>query len=184
MREITEGLRPIREGIENLPQAIKFPPIQLLGEASGKALEKAPEKEEPYDLIEIADKYLNETIPYARDRTFGIRKIEGLYYIGNNQATIFNNNILIDDEKFRGTPGLWELIMKRRPYNYTKEDHDNYPRLMIKTNALHQDYDPNNPHPRSSKGTKWDEILGGIWKRKKYMRERGSLLFRATLTRW
>ena len=32
-REITEGLRPIKEGIENLPQAIKFPPIQPLGEA-------------------------------------------------------------------------------------------------------------------------------------------------------
>ena len=26
-KEITEGLRPIKEGIENLPQAIKFPPI-------------------------------------------------------------------------------------------------------------------------------------------------------------
>ena len=36
-REITEGLRPIREGLENLPQAIKFPPIQLLGEVSGEA---------------------------------------------------------------------------------------------------------------------------------------------------
>ena len=35
-REITEGLRPIKEGIENLPQAITFPPIQPLGEASQK----------------------------------------------------------------------------------------------------------------------------------------------------
>ena len=26
---------PFKEGIENLPQAIKFPPIQPLGEASG-----------------------------------------------------------------------------------------------------------------------------------------------------
>ena len=33
-REITEGLRPIREGIENLPQA-----IQPIGEASGRAEE-------------------------------------------------------------------------------------------------------------------------------------------------
>ena len=85
-REITEGLRPIREGIENLPQAIKFPPIQLLGEASGKALEK----EEPYDLGEIADKYLNKTPGRSHDETFGMRKIEGLYYIGNKQATICN----------------------------------------------------------------------------------------------
>ena len=35
-REITEGLKPIREGIEKLPQAITFPTTQPLGEASGK----------------------------------------------------------------------------------------------------------------------------------------------------
>ena len=35
-REITEGLKPIKEGIENLPQAITFPPMQPLGEASGE----------------------------------------------------------------------------------------------------------------------------------------------------
>ena len=64
-REIMEGLRPIREGIENLPQAIKFPPIQLLGEASGEA----PKKEKPLDLGEIAGKSLNETPPYNHDTT-------------------------------------------------------------------------------------------------------------------
>ena len=162
-REITEGLRPIREGIENLPQAIKFPPIQLLGEASGKAPEKAPEEDEPLDLGEIADKYLNETPLPSRDTTFGMRKIEGLYYIGNKQATIADNNILIGNEKFRGTPGLWELIMFRHPKGFTKDDEDNYAKLMIKTNALPQDYDPNSPHPRSSKGSKWTRILSPIW---------------------
>ena len=45
-REITEGLKPIKEGIENLPQAITFPPTQPLGEASGK--------EEPLNFGEIA----------------------------------------------------------------------------------------------------------------------------------
>ena len=39
-REITEELRPIREGIENLPQAITFPPMQPLGEASEKYRKK------------------------------------------------------------------------------------------------------------------------------------------------
>ena len=52
-REITEGLRPISEGIENLPQAITFPPTQPLGEASGEA----PEKEEPLDLGESIYKH-------------------------------------------------------------------------------------------------------------------------------
>ena len=41
-REITEGLKPIREGIENLPQAITFPPTQPLG----KEGEEEEEEEE------------------------------------------------------------------------------------------------------------------------------------------
>ena len=77
-REITEGLRPIREGIENLPQAIKFPPIQLLG-ALKKAPKEASEEEaseeeaseeeasgvSPENLGEIAYSYLHKktTIP-------------------------------------------------------------------------------------------------------------------------
>ena len=153
-REITEGLKPIREGIENLPQAIKFPPIQLLGEAS--------EKEKPLDFCETAEEYL-QTPPLNRDTTFGIRNIEGLYYIGNKQATIVNNNIIIEDEKFEGTPGLWELIMTKRPKNFEDEDYENYRRLMLKTNALHRNYDPNNPYPRASDGLRWIKILRHIW---------------------
>ena len=57
VREITEGLRPIIEGIENLPQAIKFPPMQPLGEASGEV----SEKEELKYIGEIAKVYFRYT---------------------------------------------------------------------------------------------------------------------------
>ena len=57
-KEITEGLRPIKEGIENLPQAIKFPPIQLLGEASG-GKEKEEEDEDGELIGYTAKEYLN-----------------------------------------------------------------------------------------------------------------------------
>ena len=40
-REITEGLRPIREGIENLPQTITIPAFPSI-----QAFEKPPEGEE------------------------------------------------------------------------------------------------------------------------------------------
>ena len=72
------------------------------------------------------------------------------------------NNILIDDEKFRGTPGLWELIMERHPYNYTKDDIDSYERLVIEANVLHCDFDPKNPNPRSSADSKWTRLLSPI----------------------
>ena len=153
LKHITEGLKPIREGIENLPQA-----IQPIGEASGK--------EYPLELGEIAKHFLNRP---DTDTTFGIRKEKGLYYIGDKQATIADNNILIADEKFTGTSGLWDLITSKNPNikNFTGEDYENYKKLIIKTNVLHHNNDPNNPHPKSSAAPKWTHILGPIWEKKK-----------------
>ena len=69
-KEITEGLRPIKEGIENLPQAITFPPTQPIGEAS-----REEKEDEEVELVgEIAKEYLNKPNP---DKTFGVRKIGG-----------------------------------------------------------------------------------------------------------
>ena len=73
-----------------------------------------------------------------------------------------NNNIIVDGEKFRGTPGLWELIMSKNSEDFTKEDYENYAKLMVKTNALYRNYDPNNPNPRSSKSDKWN-LIRLIW---------------------
>ena len=53
--------------------------------------------------------------------------------------------------------------MLRHPKGFNKKDYDNYAKLMIKTNALHQDDDPNNPQPKSNKGFKWMNILSPIW---------------------
>ena len=154
-REITEGLKPIREGIEKLPEA-----IQPLGEASGEA--------SPLALGEIAEEYLKDP---NRDKILGIRNVEGLYYIGNKQATIVDNNILIGDEKFIGTPGLWELLMSKNPDNFTENDYDEYEKLMVKTNALHKDYNPNNPYPRSSRSDKW-YLVSQIWANKEYTKKK------------
>ena len=53
--------------------------------------------------------------------------------------------------------------------DWDKIDLKDYERLMIKTNALHQNNNPNNPHPKSSDGKKWKKILGPIWhNREKY----------------
>ena len=166
-REITEGLKPIREGIEKLPEA-----IQPLGKATEEEEEEEEEDEEEEDEEEefvgkIAYKFLNK--PF-RDTTFGIRKEEGKHYIGSKQIIIINNDIIIkdSDESFEGTPGLWELIMSKTPRNFTNKDYDNYKDLMIMTNAIHIDNNENNPYPKGNhKDYKWVEILRPIWFRKK-----------------
>ena len=186
-REITEGLKPIREGIEKLPEAIVFPTTQPLGKASGEEKEEEKEEKEeeqtpsPKTLGETAYNYIHGKEVYNRDKTFGIhfgqdgnyhmgaqKGKDGVYRGNNKIITIAYNNIYVDGEKFTGTPGLWELIMEDNPKNYTKEDLNNYGNLLVKTNALHQDFDPKNPYPRASRSHKWHSILGTIWVTKGY----------------
>ena len=58
-REITEGLKPIKEGIENLPQAITFPAYPSI-QASKEPLEGEETVVAPYFIGDIAESYLRK----------------------------------------------------------------------------------------------------------------------------
>ena len=173
-REITEGLKPIREGIEKLPEAITFPPTQPLGKATEEEEDEEEEEEEEDEEEEEEDESVGEIARHVlskpdTDKIFGVRKEKGHHYIGNQHVIIKDENIILskDGDTFIGTPGLWGLITSKDPngdyIDWTKKDRYNYGRLMLKTNALRRYYDPNNKHPRSSGGDKWNNILTTIW---------------------
>ena len=128
--------------------------------------EEEPEEDEDGTIGEIAKKYLN--IPHEiRDTTFGVRKKGGHHYIGNKHVIIKDDNIIVDGEEFIGNPGLWELLMLKYPPSeekYLFTDYEDYERLMIQTNVLHRENDPNNLYPKGSKGYKWKNLLSPIWK--------------------
>ena len=158
-REITEGLKPIKEGIENLPQAITFPAYPSI-----QASEKPLEGEDAQYIGEVAEKYLRKFATKGEaDTTYGLYDRHGNFYIGNKPVVIIDNNIVVDGEEYEGTPGLWELIVSKNPTDYTDDDYDNYARLMLKTNTLHRDNNPDSNYPKSSKGQKWKRILKTIW---------------------
>ena len=46
---------------------------------------------------------------------------------------------------------------------FTRKDYENYSRLMVKTNALHRDNNPEDNHPKSRKALKWTKLLSPIW---------------------
>ena len=177
-REITEGLRPIREGIENLPLAKKESAYEAFVktikelEEREKELEEGEKEEEEWEdaLIGATARYhLNKS---DTDKTFGIRKKDGHHYIGNKHVIVTDNDIIIGEsgERFAGNEGLWDLITSKDPVeesDYDKDDLKEYERLMIKTNALHKGNNPNNPYPKSSKSDKWLEIISTIWHRKR-----------------
>ena len=155
-REITEELKPIREGIEKLPEA-----IQPLRKATDE--EKEEEEEDDEELIgEIAKDYLNME---CRDKKFGIRKEKGHHYIGNKHIIIKNNDIIIPKtgEKLEGTRRLWELIMSKNPQNFSDMDYDNYRYLITMSNVLHRGDNPKNPYPKASGSHKWTFLLSPIW---------------------
>ena len=49
------------------------------------------------------------------DKTFGLRDKDGKFYIGSKEAKIKENNIIVGEKKYAGTPGLWELIVAITP---------------------------------------------------------------------
>ena len=206
-REITEGLRPISEGLENIRRDVRDIPGTISSEIAIKKYEKELEEEEkkkkelaekaeeerkyipsPETLGETAYNYLHGKEYKNIDVSFGIHLGDnGKYYMGAQKSphsdryrlnagkmlTIGFNNIIVGDEKFPGTTGLWELIMKAEPdrEKYEQKDLKEYGKLLIKTNALHHDFNPNNPYPRSSSSYKWEKILSPIWKEMKEEKE-------------
>ena len=154
-REITEELKPIREGIEKLPEA-----IQPLGKTTEEEEEEEEEDESVGDLAYI---FLNRP---NRDKNFGIHEEEGHHYIGNRHVIVKDNDIIFpNDERLKGTRGLWELITSKNPKNYTDEDYNNYKYLMIKTNAIHKKDNPYNIRAKGNyRGAKWKNIVSPIWK--------------------
>ena len=154
-REITEGLKPIKEGIEKIPEAIL-------------TITEEEEHEEDSEFVgDIAYYHLN--IP-NRDPDFGIIKKGRDHFIGKEHVIVKDNNIFLPKlgETFIGTDGLWELLTSKNPENFTDKDYDDYEDLMVMTNALHRDNDEDNPHPKGNHKTyKWLNIIRPIWYRKK-----------------
>ena len=105
------------------------------------------------------------------DLAFGLYAQEGKFKIGNKEVNIEDNDINVDDIIFEGTPGFWELITSKNPENYTGEDLDKYRQLLLLTNAVYRDNNPDNNNPKSSKSPKWKNIIKHIWEQIKKQKE-------------
>ena len=47
-----------------------------------------------------------------------------------------DSNIYVNDEKYEGMPGLWEITILNKPQNYTKEDAERYEDLVEATQVI------------------------------------------------
>ena len=158
---LVSELKPIREGMKHLPKAITFPQYLSItaydddGEEEGKAV-----------IENIPEQYLRKfaTVSGA-DKTLGLRDKDGKFYIGSKEAKIKENNTIVGDKEYTGTPGLWELIVARSPDDkiFSNGDYDNYAEIMHSTNALRRNNDESENKPKANRSWKWKHILKPIW---------------------
>ena len=95
-------MKPIREGMKNLPKAITFLQFPFIttycdhSEEEGNAI-----------IADIAEQFLRKFVSTSgTNKIFGLRDTDGKFYIGNKEAKIKENNIIIGDKEYAGTPGL------------------------------------------------------------------------------
>ena len=99
--------------------------------------------------------------------------------LGNEEVKFDGDDLVIGRVKYEGTRGLWELIVSNKPseQNYDDGDYATYSEIMVNTNTMRRDNDPNNPYPKSSKSWKWTNVVKDIWdNRKTYEGQEQNLL--------
>ena len=134
--KITQELLPIKEGIKKLPGAINFPAYPALEMTEEKITNIGP----------TASKYLLPTFRQkATQSDIKPGDPKGTFFkIGETPIKIENDDIIIKDERFKGTVGLWKLITSKDipdKTEYGAEDLRDYITIMHITKAT---YDKNN----------------------------------------
>ena len=134
--KITQELLPIKEGIEGLPGAINFPAYPALEMTEEKITNIGP----------TASKYLLPTFRQkATQSDIKPGDPKGTFFkIGETPIKIENDDIIIKDERFKGTVGLWKLITSKDipdKTEYSAIDLRDYITIMHITKAT---YDKNN----------------------------------------
>ena len=123
---ITKELIPLREEIKkaNRPP-ILFSRKRTWHEQSG---------------VTAIDYYLSEYEKKNLDKYFGIQRDEdGTTVLGDREIQVDgNSDIVVDNVVYKGTPGLWSLIMMAspKPDSYTDEDMNTYRKLAFQTKLM------------------------------------------------
>ena len=160
--KITSELLPIKEGIEGLPLKLFKEVFPSLG-----FKESDITKLGPLAVNALIEAFTKEGV----DRSYGIHAKDKKLFMGNKEISIKDNDITLEGEVYKGTPGLWELITSKNPINYTDEDKDIYKQLLLRSNTIYRGNKPNSNYPKSSRSFKWSNIISPLWEEIKTQRE-------------
>lgn len=99
------------------------------------------------------------------DIPFGVRAERGQLMLGSAFITISDDYITVAGRKYRTTPGLKQLLLKKDVdlSTVTESDKQYYKMMLIATNAHRRDFDSNKPI-KSNKGQKYLQIIKPLFK--------------------
>lgn len=141
-------------------------------QASAETLLKTPKgrnlaKEYVENLFSgnIAKEYFLKLIRGGKiiDHNYGVR-IEGNdWMIGDKKVEVDHNDLIINETRYNGTRGLYELIFMNSPnqYIYTDDDLQNYANILRHTNVYRVNYSVLGKK-RSNRGQKYLHIIAPI----------------------
>lgn len=94
------------------------------------------------------------------DTSTGVRYEEttNKFFLGNSALEIDGNDIVVGDIRYKGTPGLYELIFKTKPTGFTKEDETRYQDILQRTSVHKRNFDPKG-QVKGSKAIKYTTII-------------------------
>lgn len=97
------------------------------------------------------------------DHNYGVRIDGDNWMIGDKKIEIDGNDIIINNVRYNGTRGLYELIFMNSPnaYIYTKEDLNTYAAILKDTNVYRVNFSEYGKK-RSNKGYKYRNIIAPI----------------------
>ena len=149
-QDLTKLFQPVVQATEKSASKITNEIKGLKGEVQ--------QDEGPKPTNKALEYYLNQVNKSELDQYFGVYKENGIYMMGDKEIVVDDrNNIYLDNGaySFKGTKGLWVLIMYNKPKPlYDEEDFVNYKELLERTNALDMPH-KTSPADRPKSTTKW-----------------------------
>lgn len=174
--EFTEPNEEVDDEMVVEPYVPQTPPVETFESAvSGEQLLKTPEgRNLAKEFIDktfvgrLAKEYFTNLIKKGKsvDNVYGIRVNGNSWMMGDKVIEVDVDDLIIDDKRYEGTRGLYELIFMNQPneYVYTDKDLENYASLLNETNAHRINYSKLGK-VKSSRGHKYKNIISQIIKK-------------------
>lgn len=154
---ITKELAPLQRELVSLSDTVK----ENTRVKKQRHSERDTEDSADYEAVNVLAAYYLASKREGKDSVYGIfENAKGRLQMGDKAVQIENDDIVVGDTKYKGTEGLWTLVMDTRPKKilYTSEDLDNYKEMLRQTDVI---FNPNTAGARSRPRTttKWKRTI-------------------------